>query len=229
MSKVKMLKSLAKWGAIPGIAIAGQVTGKGGIGVVMDVADFALLPKEEKPGESVAHKAGRSIVDGLFGNGTLRTIDDSVDEAIDKAKQTAGDVQQATGEIRQSVSGSISGVSNAGNSIGDIFGGLMNNVKGIFGGGGTGLNIGSALMLPLAWFLFGKFGWMGKIGAGAMMMYALSNLLSNREPSLQAAPVMRESLDAGGGRKILSAGENFENLHKQMSSDGQDYNVRAVR
>ena len=224
-------KGILKWMAkhpfastVTGFGLYGVSSGKGIGKTAIDFFDFVFNPSDSEG--SVMERTVRTVVDGTTGDGNLDALVQKAGHVTDDLGHTAKEAGASVRQIKENVSGEWS----PGNLIGNMFGGLMNGVKGLFGGGGGGLNLGSALLLPLAWFMFGKFGWLGKVGGVGMLMYALSHLFTGREPAVQVSQGQVESRVSDGGRALVAPKERFDELSQAgQGADGQEYNVRSSR
>lgn len=192
--------------------------------VIKSTADgaAAALNIRKEEGETLIGATVRSFVDA----GTTEGTTDRVLEKFKGTAQEVGDsVSQVSDATREMASKGSDGLFGG---ISNLFSGLTGGISSLFGGGGSGLNLGAAAMLPLAWFTFGKFGWIGKVGALAMLMYGLSNLFNRQEPAVQQA---HTNGYGGGDRQLPTAKDNYDNLVRADERQGQvadqDFNVRA--
>ena len=224
----KFGKGLFKhWKAAGTVSFLGYAIGSGkGVGKAAgEVFDFVFNPGDSNG--NLAEKTSRTMVDTVFGDGTMDHLKTNAKESLEKAKTAGGEVVDKSREAASDAGHAMSQGVGDGGFVSDLFGGMMNSVRHLFGGGGLGgLNIASALMLPLAWFLFGKFGWIGKTGGLATMMYALSNLFIRQQPSVEQAVAVGQG--RGQVQPSVDARENFERMSREQS-DGQEYNVRSAR
>lgn len=210
-----------KWLAVGGVLAHAKANDQSVIKSTVDLST-GLLNIQKKDGETTAGAVLRDGIDSVTNEGTT-------DKALDRLKGTARDMGDAAhdmaGATRQLTSGG--GIMD---SISKIFSSLTSGISNFLGGGSSGLNFGALAMLPLAWFTFGKFGWLGKVGALAMLMYGLSNMFKTQEqPRQMAVQPVRSS---GEGRELPSAKDNYDALEReqQRQSQGQEddmYNVRA--
>ena len=158
-------------------------------------------------------------------SGTVENIEQKAEDLKDDVLDSLHTLTDTTRGVARSVTGGGDGESHGlFGGIAKLFSGLTGGISSLLGGGG-GFNIGAALMLPLAWFAFGKFGWIGKVGALAMLMYGLSNLFSHETQERQLQP----EVAAGGGRKATPAERAYEEMNRQESAGVDDmYNTRRV-
>ena len=226
MSKGTLLKLAAKnWKLLLGGGIVAHAHANDQ-NVLKSSADLAsaMLNIRQQEGETLVGATTREVVDTFTEEGTTDHLLDKLKSTGQKAGQAASDLSSAS---RSLASGVADGVSGAGSSLlgtlTGMFKGLTGGISGLLGGGGSGLNIGAALMLPLAWFAFGKFGWIGKVAALSMLMYGVSNLFKQPEASV------RQVRSGGDGRDVISPSEQFDAIVRQQESagGGEQYNVRA--
>ena len=220
MSKGSLLKLAArnwKWLLAGGVVAHAHVSGQN---VLESGGDLAMASMNMKRGEGETRLGAvtRNVVDAATEPGTTDRILDGVKSSGREARQSVSDLSDASRDL-------VGGIGGGGGILGTVTGlfkGLTSGISGLLGGG-SGLNLGAALMLPLAWFAFGKFGWIGKVAALSMLMYGLSNLF-NRHQEPAVGPVLSE----GGGRALPTASENFDAIVRQQESgDGEQYNVRS--
>mgnify|MGYP002623951851 CR=1 FL=1 len=219
---VNPLKVLKYWKSIAAVTVIGQAqaTDRNVLEVAIDDA-MAIANVKKQDGETTAGAVARSVVDTVTSKGTT-------DKALERLRGTGRDMSEAAHNMAE---GSRSLVSGTGDGmmggISNLFSDLTSGISNFLGGGSSGLNFGALAMLPLAWFTFGKFGWIGKIGAFAMLMYGLSNMFRPKEQT-QAAALPARAKDDG---RQLTPRERYDALEKeQQKQDSQDdaYNVRAT-
>ena len=110
---------------------------------------------------------------------------DNVDAVVDTTSKTVDSVQETVRDVKESVSG-LSGTVQQANST---FGGISDFLKNVCGGNGADMfgncfsNIGkgnvSGLsivgLLAAGLMIFGRFGWLGKIGGALLAMMLIGN------------------------------------------------------
>lgn len=214
--------ALKNWKVLAGITVVGHahLTDQNAIKSTVDLGGKLLNIKKEE-GETMIAAGGREVFDTFFGKGnfkkTVNNVEDVVQDMTDAGHQIVNTTRQMT---------SGGGIMDF---ISKMFSGLTNGVSNFLGGESSGLNFGALAMLPLAWFAFGKFGWLGKVGAMAMLMYGLSNMFKTQEQprQLTAQPVR----SSGEGRSLPTPRENYDAIERQEAarsvSDEEQYTVRA--
>lgn len=130
---------------------------------------------------------------------------DNVDAVVDTASKTVDSVQDAVRDVKKSVSG-LNGTVQQANST---FGGISDFLKNVCGGNGTDMfsnffsNIGkgnvSGLsivgLLAAGLMIFGRFGWLGKIGGALLAMMLIGN--NSRMAQVQENPQADNQLQSG--------------------------------
>ena len=123
---------------------------------------------------------------------------DNVDAVVDTTSNTMDSVKETVSDVKETVSG-LQGTVQQANST---FGGISEFLKNIFGGNGTNMfgnffsNIGkgnvSGLsivgLLAAGLMIFGRFGWLGKIGGALLGMMLIGNnsiLRQQPQPAVQ--------------------------------------------
>ncbi len=133
---------------------------------------------------------------------------DNVDAVVDTASKTVDSVQDAVRDVKKSVSG-LNGTVQQANST---FGGISDFLKNVCGGNGTDMfsnffsNIGkgnvSGLsivgLLAAGLMIFGRFGWLGKIGGALLAMMLIGN--NSRMAQVQENPQADNQLQSGRHR-----------------------------
>ena len=133
---------------------------------------------------------------------------DNVDAVVDTASKTVDSVQDAVRDVKKSVSG-LNGTVQQANST---FGGISDFLKNVCGGNGTDMfsnffsNIGkgnvSGLsivgLLAAGLMIFGRFGWLGKIGGALLAMMLIGN--NSRMAQVQENPQSDNQLQSGRHR-----------------------------
>lgn len=133
---------------------------------------------------------------------------DNVDAVVDTASKTVDSVQDAVRDVKKSVSG-LNGTVQQANST---FGGISDFLKNVCGGNGTDMfstffsNIGkgnvSGLsivgLLAAGLMIFGRFGWLGKIGGALLAMMLIGN--NSRIAQVQENPQADNQLQSGWHR-----------------------------
>ena len=193
---------------------------------------FAMLNIKQREDETRLGAITRTVVDTATKPGTtddmINKISRKADEVFDSVSQIAGTTRQLASQGESGMKDFFSGMSGGlGGGLSNLFSSLTSGISSLFGGGSSGLNFGALAMLPLAWFTFGKFGWLGKVGALAMLMYGVSNLFNRQQPAVQQV----RSDGYSDGNRNLRAGDAYDKLEKeqerQAAGNGEDYNVRA--
>ncbi len=222
-AKANVAKSVLKhWKLIGGATLFGHAE-LNDQSVLDSAADgmFAMLNIKQREDETRLGALTRTVVDTVTKPGTT---DDMINKISRKADEVSDSVSQIAGTTRQLASQGESGMKDFSS---DLFSSLTSGISSLFGGGSSGLNFGALAMLPLAWFTFGKFGWLGKVGALAMLMYGVSNLFNRQQPAVQQV----RSDGYSDGNRNLRAGDAYDKLEKEQESqaagNGEDYNVRA--
>lgn len=133
---------------------------------------------------------------------------DNVDAVVDTASKTVDSVQDAVRDVKKSVSG-LNGTVQQANST---FGGISDFLKNVCGSNGTDMfsnffsNIGkgnvSGLsivgLLTAGLMIFGRFGWLGKIGGALLAMMLIGN--NSRMAQVQENPQADNQLQSGRHR-----------------------------
>ncbi|MEY8606801.1 antitoxin [Muribaculum intestinale] len=133
---------------------------------------------------------------------------DNVDAVVDTASKTVDSVQDAVRDVKKSVSG-LNGTVQQANST---FGGISDFLKNVCGSNGTDMfsnffsNIGkgnvSGLsivgLLAAGLMIFGRFGWLGKIGGALLAMMLIGN--NSRMAQVQENPQADNQLQSGRHR-----------------------------
>ena len=159
--------------------------------------------------ESVATQVGRTAVDFAMGDGEY-------DKTVKDVKGFVNGFGQGSAAEGQDAGG---GKSVIGNLLSGITGGLKNMMSGLFGGvtsflGNKGLPL--VMLLPAMWLMFGRFGWVGKMGGLLLGAFAASSLLGNsqqQQVARQAAPRM------GGGTAQERFNEEMKRQQAQMDNE----------
>ena len=157
--------------------------------------------------ESVATQIARDVVDGVT---------------------TEGEFDNTVSDVKNFISGDngVSSEGTAGNSksvLGGLFSGLTNGLKnmmsGLFGGvtsflGNKGLPL--VMLLPAMWLMFGRFGWVGKMGGLLLGAFAASSLLGNS----QQQQVARQAVPrVGGGTAQERFNEEMKGQQAQVDNE----------
>lgn len=130
----------------------------------------------------------RTVGDVLIGPDNVDAVVDTTGNAVDALQGAARDVKESVGGLNQTV-----GQANG------LFSGISDFLRNICGGNGTNMfgnffsNIGkgnvSGLslvgLLAAGFLIFGRFGWLGKIGGAMLAMM----LIGNNSRVVQQAPV----------------------------------------
>ncbi len=137
----------------------------------------------------------RTVADVAFGSET-------VDAAVETTTEAVKSMQEAARDVRDSVSGLNGTVQQAGG----LFNGISDFLRNITGGNGTGMfgnffsNIASGNvsglsivgLLVAGMMIFGRFGWLGKIGGALLAMMLIGN---NSHIARQQAPQQEQQND----------------------------------
>lgn len=210
------------WKPLAGVTVVGHAH-LNDQSVIKSTVDLGgkLLNIQKLEDETMIAAGGREVVDAFTKKGTF-------DKTVNKAEEVVQDMTDAGHQIVNTTRQMTSG-GGLMDFISNMFSGLTNGASNFLGGGSSGLNFGALAMLPLAWFAFGKFGWLGKVGALAMLMYGLSNMFKTQEQPRQVA--VQPVRSTGEGRELPSAKESYDAIERQeaarSASDEEQYTVRA--
>lgn len=145
----------------------------------------------------------RTVADVAFGESAVDTAVETATHAVDTVTGAARDVRE-----------SVAGMGNTVQQAGSTFGGISEFLRNISGGNGAGMfgnffaNIGkgnvSGLsivgLLAAGMMIFGRFGWLGKIGGALLAMMLIGNNSRSEQATEQRAPEVREQ-PSGGMRR----------------------------
>ena len=133
----------------------------------------------------------RTVADVALGKENVDAVVDTTGNAVDSVKDAVSDVKDT-----------VNGLQGTVQQANTTFGGISEFLKNIFGGNGTGMfgnffsNIGkgnvSGLsivgLLAAGLMIFGRFGWLGKIGGALLAMMLIGNnsiLKQQPQPAVQ--------------------------------------------
>ena len=168
--------------------------------------------------ESVASQLGRTVVDNTMGDGEY-------DKTVNDVKGWFSGSGGSDGEVAEQSAGGVGqGKSLLGGLMSGITGGLKNMMSGLFGGVTnmfSNKSLPLVMLLPALWLMFGRFGWMGKIGGLLLGAFAASSLLDNGQHQQVSRQV---AVRQGGG----TAQERYDEAMKsQQQVDEEDrYTVK---
>lgn len=222
-------KVLKHWRAIGVGTVLGQayVQDKNVLEVMADDA-MAIANVKRDPGETRLHAIAEAGGDTLMDRGFTEKVEKKVEGMIDDASGAVSEMADSTRGAARNLADGVGG--EGGGLFGGIssfFSNITSGISSLLSGGGSGINLGAAMMLPLAWFTFGKFGWLGKVASLAMVMYGLSNMFGNEQkPAVQQ--VRSDGQQDQGGRKVQTSSEAYENMSRQdQMQESEGYNVRS--
>lgn len=213
---------MSKWSAI---LKTGTTLLKGGKYVVNNPATRSLADAAIHPQRTLIG-AGRAIKTATVGAGigylgwetlvndkpVVRTVADAVlgKGAVDSAITTTENAVQTFQDTARDVQESVSGLNGAVQQSQSVFGGISDFLKNICGGNGadmfgnffsnisrgnvSGLSVVGLLAAGL--MIFGRFGWLGKIGGALLAMMLVGN--NSRMAQVQEQPT--ENRQQSGGR-----------------------------
>lgn len=168
----------------------------------------------------------KSVVDSALD--AAEPVSDVVigDERVEKIKETAEDVKEEAREVKDKVVGVVDGADRIINGTGDedtgLMSGIWNSVQNFLGGclnkagdflsnllSGKVGGMGIVGLVAAAFMIFGRFGWLGKIGGillGAMIMNSNSRQETVSESERRDNSVRREQDDSIAEEERRSAG-----------------------
>ena len=152
----------------------------------------------------------RIVGDAVVGEGTMESVSNKVDTAIDGVndlKEKVGETVNTMNEAMTDVNSKWSGMSNflrgifsgnGGNMIGNFFSNLGK-------GNVSGLSLAGLVVSAL--LVFGRFGWLGKIAGAVLGMMMIGNnanmsqLLGGQRQTPQIAQTEPQQQTTGGGMR----------------------------
>lgn len=167
--------------------------------VTRGIGGMALHPQRTLRG------AGNAVTTAAMGAGTgyvawealvndkpvVRTIADVAigEENVDKVKEKASDAIDAAGDMVKGATDAVSSVAGTANTACSALGGIADFLKNVTGGGGMDMmgnffsniskgnvsGMGILGLIGAGLLVFGRFGWLGKIGGMLLAMMLIGN------------------------------------------------------
>ncbi len=111
------------------------------------------------------------------------------EENVDKVMDKASGVAEAAGNMAKGAAGAVSSVAQSASSAGSALGGVADFLKNVTGGGGMDMfgsffsnlakgnvsGMGILGLIGAGLLIFGRFGWLGKIGGALLAMMLIGN------------------------------------------------------
>lgn len=221
-------KALKHWKWLAGGAVVAhaQATDQNALKSSLDLASTMLNIRKQE-GETYIGATTREVVDTITEEGTTDNFLDKLTGTLTKAKK---DVGESTTQIAETTHELTTKATNTGGEMLDTATNackkLTDGISGLLDGG-SGLNMSAALMLPLAWFVFSRMGWVGKVTSMMLVMYGLTNLF--KQPQAAAQTVQQDRGDGYRNKELPSASQQFEMIADQLEAGENEemYNVRA--